>query len=495
MKMKKILLTTSIAAFIFTSCDLNINDNPNYPQDDNITADLIFPAIEGAIAATVGGEIYNYAGFFAQYYEQTPEANQYNQLATYSFKESSQEMDYSYRILYAGALEDAKQVLDKSTNPADRFATTVLRAYTFQVLVDNMGACPYSEALQGNSNPTPKWDNGQDVYKGVLNELDAAEQLLTATSAMDAPDLVCGKNMAQWKGFANALRLRMYLRFIDGNVEVAAYTEKVKALVQAGNFFTGDIKFDAFKDEENFRNPWYATSTANTGNHCGSYPLVTYLKQTNDPRIGYGMVKATATSDYAGAIPGGHDKSGLKNKDVSSFNYAIGKTKPVYFFTQSELQFFIAEVYVRFLNNDASAKSAYQAGIDADFVARNMPGQGSVMYDDNTGRVAWSKATTNDAKLELIYMQKWVALFYMDHMEAWSEIRRTDYPKLSNQKAADIFNSPLNYTPGNLISPWVNGQEAGGLIKRMYYPLSARQQNMNTPAAVPTSTPVWWDIK
>ena len=142
--MKKILLTISTAAFMFVGCDLDINDNPNYPQDDQVTPDLIFPAIQGSIAATVGGEIYNYAGFFSQYFEQMPEANQYNQLATYTFTESSQEMDYSYRIIYAGALEDAQQVLNKSKNTADRFATTVLRAYIFQVLVDNMGACPLS---------------------------------------------------------------------------------------------------------------------------------------------------------------------------------------------------------------------------------------------------------------------------------------------------------------------------------------------------------------
>ena len=161
---------------------MDINDNPNYPQDDQVTPDLIFPAIQGSIAATVGGEIYNYAGFFSQYFEQMPEANQYNQLATYTFTESSQEMDYSYRIIYAGALEDAQQVLNKSKNTADRFATTVLRAYIFQVLVDNMGACPYTEALQGNANATPKWDDGETVYKGILAELDAAEQELDKQS-------------------------------------------------------------------------------------------------------------------------------------------------------------------------------------------------------------------------------------------------------------------------------------------------------------------------
>lgn len=493
MKMKKILLTVSIAALMFTGCDLDINDNPNYSQEDQITADLIFPAIQGSIAAVVGGEIYNYAGFFAQYFEQMPEANQYNALATYTFTESSQEMDYSYRIIYAGALEDAQQVLAKSKNSADRFATTVLRAYIFQVLVDNMGACPYTEALQGNANVAPKWDDGESVYRGILAELDAAEQELDGSN-MESPDLVCNQDIEQWIGFANALRLRMYLRFIDANIDVAAYTDKVKTLVQAGNFFTGDIKFDAFKDEVNFRNPWYTTSTSNTGNHCAAYPLVSYLKSTNDPRIAYGMNRAANANDYVGAIPGGHDVAGNKNADVSAINVTIAKTKPVYFFTQSELQFLIAEVNVRFLNNDAAAQRAYEAAITADFAARDMEGQENAMFGTG-GAVAWSDVTTAATKLELIYMQKWVALFYMDHMEAWSEIRRTDCPKLSSRTAAEISGNSLIYTPGELITPWANGLEAGGLIKRMFYPLSARQYNANTPAAVPASTPVWWDVK
>ena len=164
--MKKILLYASLATTaLFAGCDLNINDDPNYPMNDQVTADLIFPSISASIASAVGGEIYNYAGFFAQYYEQKPESNQYNTLCEYTFTESSQQMDYSYRILFAGALEDAKQVLEKTTNPADRFATTILRAYAFQIMVDNTSDSPYSEALQGNANATPKWDTGETVYK------------------------------------------------------------------------------------------------------------------------------------------------------------------------------------------------------------------------------------------------------------------------------------------------------------------------------------------
>ena len=84
--MKKILLYASLATTaLFAGCDLNINDDPNYPMNDQVTADLIFPSISASIASAVGGEIYNYAGFFAQYYEQKPESNQYNTPVCRSF--------------------------------------------------------------------------------------------------------------------------------------------------------------------------------------------------------------------------------------------------------------------------------------------------------------------------------------------------------------------------------------------------------------------------
>ena len=42
--MKKILLYASLAiTALFAGCDLNINDDPNYPMNDQVTADLIFP--------------------------------------------------------------------------------------------------------------------------------------------------------------------------------------------------------------------------------------------------------------------------------------------------------------------------------------------------------------------------------------------------------------------------------------------------------------------
>ena len=501
--MKKIITLVSLAVCI-SGCSLDVNTDPNNPS--TVSYSLVLPAAESAIATVTGDGIYNYAGFFAQYYDQMPEANQYNLISEYNFTEQTQLIDRSYRTMYAGALEDLDVVLkDVNANAADKYAATVLRAYGFQLMVDNMDKAPYTEALQGSANSMPKWDDGQSVYEGVLSEMDAAEAALGNTIISASDLLMVDKNkdqtkeqialqQLQWKGFANALRLRMYFRFINAGVDVPGYTAKIKALIDAGNFFTGDIKFDAYSDITDKRNPWYSTNKVNlTTNHVASYPIVSYLKLTNDPRIAYSFVKATKTGVYAGELPGSKVKlSANKNADFSFLNYY--PTKPVYFFTQSELQFFIAEAYLSFYNNDAKAQAAYEAGIDADFATRSMSASPSVMYGTG-GAVAWSTATDNTAKLKLIYMQKWVALCYMDHMEAWSEIRRTGVPKLSASTADAIYADPTVYVAGELISPMINDLGAGTLVKRMYFPLTARQLNTNTPKAVSATTPVWWDKK
>ena len=89
---------------------------------------------------------------------------------------------------------------------------------------------------------------------------------------------------------------------------------------------------------------------------------------------------------YLGQIPGGRTKSDdnngsdtWKNENVSAINYqhsdGNGATQPFYLFTQAELQFLIAEVNLRFLNDEGKAQNAYNAGVTADFEARSMSGQ------------------------------------------------------------------------------------------------------------------------
>ncbi|PTN08410.1 SusD-like starch-binding protein associating with outer membrane [Mangrovibacterium marinum] len=499
--MKRSLIYIWLVGLMFASCDLNINDDPNYPGNSSITTDLEFPAVQNYIAATSCDIMFNYAGFFAQYFEQMPEANQFNVLAELSISESNQTIDRAYRNLYAGALQDIEDIKSKTDNTADLFAATVMRAFCFQLLVDNMSDAPYTDALNGNAQPT--WDDGETIYKGVLAELDAAEEALANSSdQMTMTDMIFSQDIEQWKGYANALRLRMYLRMYDADNSVQS---KITELVADNNFFTGDVKLDIYADESGNRSPFYASYyELGTGNHVAAHPLVSYMNETADPRIEYAISKAAATNSYVGQFCGAKVDlaswrksagSDWKNVDVSAINYSLfddsGVSRPGFLFTQAELQFFIAEVESRFNNDNVAAKAAYEAAIAADFSARGISGADDFLAQDI---VNWDK---NTDKQKLIGMQKWVALFYMDNMEAWSEIRRTGYPELSSYTAKQIYDDPTLYTPGDLVLNYRSSLDnQNSLMKRMYYPLKARQLNQNTPDASGYygGTPVWWDV-
>ncbi|MDO4511587.1 MAG: SusD/RagB family nutrient-binding outer membrane lipoprotein [Bacteroidales bacterium] len=491
--MKKILYSAIAGLFALSSCNLDINDNPNYPSSENITPALQFPAAINSIADAVGSQMMIYGGFFAQYFEQMPEANQYNDIAELNIDESKDLFRRTYRSIYAGALQDLKEIDEKTTNPANRFAAAVLRAQAFQLLVDNTSETPYKEALQGNGNTTPRYDDGKTVYEGVLAELDAA-QAAVADNKIDMTDPLLNKDVDQWKGYANALRLRMYMRLIDGGVDAAGYSAKAKALVEAGEFFSGDVKWDVYSPVEGQFNPFYGTKFAlNANNFCAAYPIAAYMSETADPRIAYSMAPRASDKAYVGQFPGAkqgniYNPASHKNNSVSAINVDDFKDAPIYLFTQSELQFLIAEVQYRFCNAPAAAKAAYEAAVKADFNSRGVEGASEFL----AAAGSWDAAAD---KLELVYMQKWVALLMRNHMEAWSEIRRTDVPKLSAYTAAQINASPDLYTPGELIAPDVNYYGKGNIAMRVPYSSDSRKYNSNTPAAKMVSDKVFWDVK
>ena len=421
---------------MLSSCDLDINQDPNYATGAQITPELQFPSVISAIADASGDQMFNYGGFFAQYFEQMPEANQYNDLAELNIDESKDIFNRCYRNLYAGALMDIEDIKTKTSNPADLFACQVMRTLAFQLLVDNTSETPYTEALQSASNSSPKYDDGKTVYEGVLAELDAAEAALT-----------------------------------------------------------GNVKWDVFSDLEGQYNPWYQSVFRLTQNHCAAYPIVSYMQNNDDPRLSYIIKPRESDGTYVGQFPGSKQNpeivgTSYKNKDVSTIDYSITHDMPIYLFTQSELQFLIAEVQMRFGNNEAAAKSAYETGVKADFSLRGTAGADSFLAK------AGAFAGTQAEKLNLIYMQKWTALFMHDHMEAWSEIRRTDVPALSPHSAAQIKANPTIYTPGNLINPSVNKKGGSNIAMSMPYSSDSRKYNVNTPATARQITDkVFWDVK
>jgi len=491
--MKKSFLYIAASLLLLTGCNLDINENPNYPSSNDVTADLIFPSVENAIADVVGDQMFNYAGFFSQYFEQRPSANQYNDLAELNINESTNLFDRCYRILYAGALTDIKEILSRDITEADAFICTVMRAYAFQLLVDNLDQVPYTEALQGSDNSMPHWDNGEDVYIGVLDELYGAETAMNAGSkTITLTDPMLNKNLDDWLYFANALRLRMYMRLNDSDNSNAYKSQILETAAKLSVTNLQDVTWDVYSNAEGQYNPWYDTYFNLTANHVAAYPIISYMKATVDPRISYAFNPITYdNSSYEGQIPGSKTLLGewtgiavgqLPNY-FSNVRYSVMTASPVYLMSASEVAFLLAEVYQRFGGGDA--KTAYEAGV------QNDPKWTSDAALTNFLAAGGNWDAASD-KLDLIYRQKWVALFMVDHMESWTEARRTDVPAQTSLSAKEVYDDDTNYTPGDFIVPAVN-YTGGKLAKRVPYPADARSLNSNTPTAKLISDLVFWD--
>lgn len=500
--MKKILVYSAACLLALSSCDMDINDNPNYPDSGDVTPTLVFPSVENALAAVPGDAMFTNCGFFAQYFEQRPESNQYNTVAELHFDESSSLFDRCYRTIYAGAMMDIKDVESKTTNKAALFACKVMTALGMQYMVDACSDAPYSEMCQGNDNPNPKWEDGKAVYTAVLAAMDAAEaEIPEGTSTISMTDPMFNGDLNSWKCFANALRLRMYMRLIDGGVDVDTYTAKAKALVAENNLPYFDCVYDVYSNAEGQWNPWYACIHGlATNNFCAAYPIVSYYSLTNDPRLATTMDKNAAADKYVGQIPGAKtlykEWSGKdwKNKEVSEIKYDAIAAMPIYIMQQSEVEFLKAEVELRFNHNASAAKVDYENAIKADFNSRGISESELTTFLAGAN-VNFDNQATDADKLNLIYMQKWASFFMRNHMEAWSEQRRTDVPSLSSATAQEVYKGTTKYAAGQMINPGLNYYGNDNLCKRMPYPESARKYNKNTPTVKTLADPVFWDVK
>lgn len=90
--------------------------------------------------------------------------------------------------------------------------TKFFRAVLFSQLTEIFGDIPYSDALGALSgNTKPKYDTQEEVYAGVLNELEEANSILDDSKGNIGGDIIYGGKASQWKKLVNAFHLRLLI--------------------------------------------------------------------------------------------------------------------------------------------------------------------------------------------------------------------------------------------------------------------------------------------
>ncbi|WP_205508981.1 SusD/RagB family nutrient-binding outer membrane lipoprotein [Longitalea arenae] len=383
----------------------------------------------------------------------------------------------------------------------------IWRVYCFSRLTDLYGDIPYSQAGLGYDSSVykPAYDPQQAIYANMLAELEAAAQSLDpAKPTFGAADLIYGGATDKWKKFAYSLMLRLGMRMTKADAN-AARTWVTKAI--AGGVITADADIAKMSylsaGQDINKNPlalnlWnsdYIAQNGNTNTEGGKYQdvFITYLKNTNDPRLPViSVVWNNGVPDTSVALQKGMPATltNAKPANFVSFSEPNPKTilllnSPRLVFTAAESYFLMAEAALRGWYNGATASALYQNGIQAALRQWAIIGgsAGTIPAAAINNYVAanpLNTAGTFDDQMKQIYTQFWVSIF-PDAQEVFASFRRTGYPALA----------PNNYA----------GNATGGkFFRRMLYPLTEQTLNTESYAEAISRqgendllTRVWWD--
>lgn len=477
-----------LAGLLF-SCEnqLDINTDPNSPA--SITPGLALSSAEASLITVTGGDFSNLGGFYAQYHTQAPSASQYEVIDQYNLNTAY--ANRTWTELYAGCLNDLEFVITESNKKGDNGGVligTLLKAYTFQLLVDVFGDVPYTEAFQGVSNITPKVTEGSVIYLDLISKIDAALANYNSNpfdTTIGAQDMIYGANMAQWVKFANTLKLKMYLRM--------AYTPlanpaKVNALIAENNFLSADAKFSNFgkKEDLNKRNPFYEVQIDYLGdvNNVASNSLFNFYNLNADPRL-----KPVYRANSAGAYLSIAQGSGKTFTNLAS-NYSrpnISWDTPVYLMTVSESNFLQAEALIRYAAG-AGAKAKYEAGVNASFTTYGLATSLASPFLATGGAYAYVVGANTEATLRQVFVQKWASMAYINNIESYIETTRTKFPEIVTAASA-------NYAIGNRIPSQISILTGTAVPSILYYPTSELERNPNITQHKNLTEKVWWDKK
>jgi hypothetical protein len=322
----------------------------------------------------------------------------------------------------------------------------VLRSWIFALETDAYGDVPYSQAGDITEFLTPKYDAQRDVYLGILSDLKAAQASLDPAGKAILGDVIYANSIANWKKFANSLRLRIALRIADREPALA---KQVIADIQteggtyiSSNAENAQLNYKASPNQNPISNLFDTRD-----DYRVSKTIVDQLTALNDPRLPVYASKAVKTQLYTG-VPNGlltGDAAALGLTSTSKPGaYFIAPTAPAVIISYAEILFDRAEAAARGFTGE-NAAALYNQAVEASLL----------QYGISTTDIATYKARSDvqyDASnyKKSIGNQKWIALFGQG-LEAFAEWRRLDYPVLTPPVAGALNGKiPVRFIyPGN----------------------------------------------
>lgn len=356
--------------------------------------------------------------------------------------------DVAFRKVMPAWLDIKKQ--SESKYPEIYAVAQILKVEAMHRITDIYGPLPY---LNFGVGENVDYDSQEDIYNSFFQDLNKSITVLESYTNKNPSakplakyDLVYHGDFSKWLKFANSLKLRLALRIAYVNPsEAKTYAEEAvakgvitqnseNAILKSGNGITIfnplQICWDNYDDVR-----------------MGA-TMESYLTGYNDPRLPKYFQKSTYGT-YNGARLGNTIYSKSLYQKLSS--PAIYADTPIKWMNAAEIAFLRAEGALKGWNMGKNAKDLYEDGVKLSFEENGVPlnnylqnttlkpasfnpraGWGTVPEGSellSTVSIAWDNNATSEVNLERVITQKWLAI-YPDGQEAWSEFRRTGYPRV-----------------------------------------------------------------
>lgn len=471
--MKNILrIFTIVFLASLTSCESFLGDNENPNQATAATPQLVLPNALVS-SANLLQNYNNNAQWITGYTVNAGGFGGWGAIVTYNFTtttynglwQSTYDDLINYEYIEQASMEDPSQAYFLAV-------AKTMKAFDYHMLVDVFGDVPYTEALQGAENVTPKYDDQVAVYTDLIAQLNESITIFTTAegaNSLGSADVMFGGDINEWAKFANTLKLRLLLRMSSGEATKAFATTELASMNTSLGFITDDAKINpGYIATAGKQNPtWERYHSNAAGSQSGSgrsavvsvYTLgfydgtkildagrgaASYRSFPADTPIG--QLGDLADNDFALAnYTAWYVGTGTGSNATNTIGLLKGRTADFPVMLASESYLLQAEAYMKgYLSGDDAA--AFDDGVKASFryLYEDITGATSEDWDpevdfplylaDNADNplVVYSLATSDAEKLEAIVTQKYIAMNMINGQEAWSEFRRTTFPKIVN---------------------------------------------------------------
>jgi len=396
--------------------------------------------------------------------------------------------NYYWGRIYNRVMSPAAQVIKQADEGGyDVFSAwaKLLQIYGISKLTAYHGPVIYSN--YGVSGKANIYDSEPELYNKLFADLDAVQSVFSANKdyqGLKKFDASYNGDMAKWSKLINSLRLRLAMRIVKANANLAK-TQGEKALNHPDGLLSSN--------GDNFLISLYGRKLPMNvicfewGDTRMGAAMESFLVGLKDNRIASYFAPATDNTLYPDhpdwPYKGIHSGAFLEAKDqrltYSTVNESFKSVKSRRAFTYSEVCLLKAEAALRGWNGAGDAKTNYEDGVKASFADWGAGGVDAYLADATstpidyvdpkeprnnwTSRtdvtVAWNDTDSNELKLEKIITQKWINNFTNSN-EAWVDHRRTGYPKLPYNTKNDSNADWGVIAPDDFLRrmPFINGE-------------------------------------